>query len=146
MSTIQTSSYTDPTKLGLNNGAQKTTTDGSSSSGTLDKDGFLKLFVAQLQHQDPSSPMDTTQSMEQMASFSMVEQITNMASQNTQIANTLATSSAVGLIGRTVTYTDSSGTAQTGKVDSVATSKNGVASLTVAGKAGVDPASISTVA
>ena len=118
MSTIQTSSYTDPTKLGLNNGAQKsTTTGGSSSSGTLDKDGFLKLFVAQLQHQDPSSPMDTTQSMEQMASFSMVEQITNMASQNTQIAKTLATSSAVGLIGRTVTYLDSSGQAQTGKVE-----------------------------
>jgi flagellar basal-body rod modification protein FlgD len=142
MSTIQTSTYTDPTKLGLNG---DTGTKGASS-GTLDKDGFLKLFVAQLQHQDPSSPMDTTQSMEQMASFSMVEQITNMASQNTQIAKTLATSSAVGLIGRTVTYLDSSGQTQTGKVESVATSKDGLSSLTVAGKAGVDPASISTVA
>jgi flagellar basal-body rod modification protein FlgD len=145
MSTVQTSSYTDPTKLGLNNGAQQTTTK-DNNAGTLDKDGFLKLFVAQLQHQDPSSPMDTTQSMEQMASFSMVEQITNMASQNTEIANRLATSNAVSLIGRTVTYTDSSGTAQTGKVESVATSKDGVSSLTVAGTPGVDPASISTVA
>ena len=145
MSTIQTSSYTDPTKLGLNNGAQQTTTK-ANSAGTLDKDGFLKLFVAQLQHQDPSSPMDTTQSMEQMASFSMVEQITNMATQNTQIANQLATSNAVGLIGHTVTYTDSSGAAQTGKVESVATSKDGVSSLTVAGQTGVDPASISNVA
>jgi len=145
MSTIQTSSYTDPTKLGLNNEAGKTTAK-SNTAGTLDKDGFLKLFVAQLQHQDPSSPMDTTQSMEQMASFSMVEQITNMATQNTQIANRLATANAVGLIGRTVTYTDTSGKAQTGKVESVATSKDGVSSLTVAGTPGVDPASISTVA
>lgn len=144
MSTIQTSSYTDPTKLGLNDKLKESTKD--NSSGTLDKDGFLKLFVAQLQHQDPSSPMDTTQSMEQMASFSMVEQITNMATQNTQIANKLATANAVGLIGRTVTYTDSSGAAQTGKVESVATSKDGVSSLTVAGTPGVDPASISTVA
>jgi flagellar basal-body rod modification protein FlgD len=144
MSTVQTSTYTDPTKLGLNDKLKESTT--GNSSGTLDKDGFLKLFVAQLQHQDPSSPMDTTQSMEQMASFSMVEQITNMASQNTEIANRLATSNAVGLIGRTVTYTDSSGAAQTGKVESVATSKDGVSSLTVAGQTGVDPASISTVA
>jgi flagellar basal-body rod modification protein FlgD len=144
MSTIQTTNYTDPTKLGLNDKLK----DGTKANdkGTLDKDGFLKLFVAQLQHQDPSSPMDTTQSMEQMASFSMVEQITNMAAQNTQIANKLATANAVGLIGRTVTYTDSSGKAQTGKVDSVATSKDGVSSLTVAGTPGVDPASISTVA
>jgi flagellar basal-body rod modification protein FlgD len=144
MSTVQTSTYTDPTKLGLNDKLKESTKD--NSSGTLDKDGFLKLFVAQLQHQDPSSPMDTTQSMEQMASFSMVEQITNMAAQNTQIANKLATANAVGLIGRTVTYTDSSGKAQTGKVESVATSKDGVSSLTVAGTPGVDPASISTVA
>jgi flagellar basal-body rod modification protein FlgD len=144
MSTVQTSAYTDPTKLGLNDKLKESTT--GNSSGTLDKDGFLKLFVAQLQHQDPSSPMDTTQSMEQMASFSMVEQITNMASQNTQIANRLATANAVGLIGRTVTYTDTSGKAQTGKVESVATSKDGVSSLTVAGTPGVDPASISTVA
>jgi flagellar basal-body rod modification protein FlgD len=144
MSTVQTTTYTDPTKLGLNDKLKESTK--GNSSGTLDKDGFLKLFVAQLQHQDPSSPMDTTQSMEQMASFSMVEQITNMASQNTQIAKTLATSNAVGLIGRTVTYLDASGKAQTGKVESVATSKDGVSSLTVAGTPGVDPASISTVA
>jgi flagellar basal-body rod modification protein FlgD len=144
MSTVQTTNYTDPTKLGINDKLKPATKD--NNMGTLDKDGFLKLFVAQLQHQDPSSPMDTTQSMEQMASFSMVEQITNMATQNTQIANQLATSNAVGLIGRTVSYTDSSGTAQTGKVESVATSKDGVSSLTVAGKTGVDPASISTVA
>jgi flagellar basal-body rod modification protein FlgD len=144
MSTIQTSTYADPTKLGINDKLKESTK--GNSSGTLDKDGFLKLFVAQLQHQDPSSPMDTTQSMEQMASFSMVEQITNMASQNTAIAKQLATSNAVGLIGRTVTYLDAAGQAQTGKVESVATSKDGVSSLTVAGTPGVDPASISTVA
>src|ERR671912_702627 len=73
---------------------------------TIDKDGFLKLFVAQLQHQDPTAPMDTADSMQQMSSFSMVEQITNMAAQNTKIADSLSASNAVGLIGRTVTYVD----------------------------------------
>src|SRR3954471_7459156 len=87
----------------------------SNKSASLDKDGFLKLFMAQLQHQDPSSPMDTNESMQQMATFSMVEQLTNMASQNTQIAQTMNTSSAVGLIGRTVTYLDANKVPQTGK-------------------------------
>jgi flagellar basal-body rod modification protein FlgD len=117
----------------------------ANKDATLDKDGFLKLFIAQLQHQDPSSPMDAGESMAQMAQFSMVEQITNMASTNTKIAASLNTSSAVGLIGRTVTYIGADGAAQTGKVERVATSTDGKASLTIAGKAGIDPSSISEV-
>jgi flagellar basal-body rod modification protein FlgD len=117
----------------------------TKASSTLDKDGFLKLFVAQMQHQDPSSPQDPNQSTEQMTQFSMLEQITNMASANSKIATSLQTSSAVGLIGRTVTYIGADGVTQTGKVERVATSKDGQASLTIAGKAGIDPTSISEV-
>src|SRR3954451_7092851 len=95
----------------------------TNPNATLDKDGFLKLFIAQLQHQDPSSPMDTNDSMAQMSSFSMVEQITNMASSNTKIANSLNTSSAVSLIGKTVTYVGADKVSQTGTVERVATSK-----------------------
>jgi flagellar basal-body rod modification protein FlgD len=118
----------------------------TNPNATLDKDGFLKLFIAQLQHQDPSSPMDTNDSMAQMSSFSMVEQITNMASTNTKIANSLNTSSAVSLIGKTVTYTGLDDTQATGKVERVATSKDGVSSLTVGGVVGIDPQSITEVA
>src|SRR4051812_20296153 len=85
-----------------------TTLSGTSSvsnpNATLDKDGFLKLFIAQLSHQDPSKPMDSGESMAQMAQFTMTEQMTNMATSNTKIASALNTSSAVGLIGRTVSY------------------------------------------
>jgi flagellar basal-body rod modification protein FlgD len=118
----------------------------TNPKATLDKDGFLKMFIAQLQHQDPSSPMDTNDSMAQMSSFSMVEQITNMASTNAKIANSLNTSSAVSLIGKTVSYIDADKAVQTGKVERVATSKDGVSTLTVAGIAGVDPQSITEVA
>ena len=117
----------------------------TNKDATLDKDGFLKLFVAQLQHQDPSAPMDSGESMAQMAQFTMTEQMTNMASSNAKIATALNTSSAVGLIGRTVSYIDADGAMQTGKVERVATSKDGQASLTIAGKAGIDPSSISEV-
>src|SRR4029078_5790530 len=88
-------------------GPQPGSTSASNPSAALDKDGFLKLFVAQLQHQDPSSPMDNNGSRQQMSSFSMVEQITNMASTNTKIAASLTTSFAVGLSGRPGTYIDS---------------------------------------
>ena len=67
----------------------------------MGKDQFLKLFVAQLQHQDPMNPMQDSDFMGQMASFSTLEQITNLAS-----ASSLHASQTVGLIGRTVTYTD----------------------------------------
>ena len=127
-------------------GAQSGTTAASNPNAALDKDGFLKLFIAQLQHQDPSKPMDSNESIQQMSSFSMVEQITNMASTNKTIANSLNTSSAVGLIGRTVTYIDANKQFQTGKVERVATSKDGVASITVNGLAGIDPSTITEVA
>jgi flagellar basal-body rod modification protein FlgD len=127
-------------------GPQSGSTTASNPKAALDKDGFLKLFVAQLQHQDPSSPMDTNDSMQQMSSFSMVEQITNMASTNKKIAASLNSSSAVGLIGRNVTYIDASDQLHTGKVEKVATSKDGVSTITVAGQAGIDPSTITEVA
>jgi flagellar basal-body rod modification protein FlgD len=109
------------------------------TSSTLDKDGFLKMLVAQLSHQDPTAPMDAADSMQQMSSFTMVEQITNLASQNEK-------SAAVGLIGRTVTYKDDDEVEHTGTVEKVATGKDGKATLTIAGEPGVDPASITQVA
>jgi flagellar basal-body rod modification protein FlgD len=121
-------------------------TTATNPNGTLDKDGFLKLFVAQLTHQDPTSPMDTNDSINQMASFSMVEQTTNMAASNTKIAQQLATSSAVGLIGRTVTYIAADDTLKTGKVERVATSPDGATTITVDGVGGIDPKTITEVA
>ena len=113
---------------------------------TIDKDGFLKLFVAQMQNQDPTASQDPGESMQQMTQFSMLEQMTNMAAENTKIAQSLTTSNAVGLIGRTVTYIDADKVEQTGKVDSVTTGRDGKSSLTVAGKTGIDPTSITQVA
>jgi flagellar basal-body rod modification protein FlgD len=125
-------------------GSSSSSTSRSASS-SLGKDDFLKLFVAQLQHQDPMNPMQDSDMMGQMASFSTLEQITNMATENTTIAQNLTSSNAVGLIGRTVTYVDEAGESHTGAVEKVAT-KDGAPSLTVAGVDGVDPSSISTVA
>ena len=45
-----------------------------------DKDTFIKLFVAQMKNQDPMEPMKNEQYMTQMAQFTSVEQMSNMAS------------------------------------------------------------------
>ncbi|GAB6109231.1 flagellar hook assembly protein FlgD [Fusibacter bizertensis] len=45
----------------------------------LDKDAFLKLMMVQLQNQDPLNPTDNTEYMNQMAQFSSVEQLSNIA-------------------------------------------------------------------
>jgi flagellar basal-body rod modification protein FlgD len=117
----------------------------SSSNGELGKDDFLKLFVAQLSHQDPMNPMNDQDMMGQMASFSQLEQMTNMAAANQSIATNLSSSSAVGLIGRTVTYLDSDKISHTGTVEKV-TVTDGKPSLTVAGTDGIDPSTITQVA
>jgi flagellar basal-body rod modification protein FlgD len=146
MTVNATTASTTPPVLETTATGKSGTSAATNPNASLDKDGFLKLFIAQLQHQDPSSPMDTNESMQQMSTFSMVEQITNMASSNTKMLQSLNTSNAVSLIGRTVTYLDTTDVPQTGKVESVATSKDGVSTITVAGRAGVDPKSITQVA
>jgi flagellar basal-body rod modification protein FlgD len=147
MPTIPSTAATTATTSTSHTAATKGTSDGavSNPNATLDKDGFLKLFVAQLTHQDPTSPMDTNDSINQMASFSSVEQMANLASTNSKIAASLNTSSAVGLIGRTVSYVDANNQLQTGKVERVATSSDGKSTLTVAGKPGIDPSTIAEV-
>jgi len=49
-------------------------------SQELDKDAFLKLMMKQLEYQDPLEPMDNSQYIAQMAQFSSVEQLSNIAS------------------------------------------------------------------
>jgi flagellar basal-body rod modification protein FlgD len=118
-----------------------TTTDmlpKNATNGDLGKDDFLKLFVAQLQHQDPMSPMENAEFIGQMASFSSLEQISNLAAANEK-------TNAIGLIGRTVTYTDAAKQTHTGKVEKVTTA-DGKPSLTVAGIDRIDPATITQVA
>lgn len=120
-------------------------TEQSSGNGGLGKDDFLRLFVAQLQHQDPMNPMSDMDFMGQMASFSTLEQVSNLAAENARVADSLASSNAIGLIGRTVTWTDENDESHTGVVEKVTTA-GGSPSLTVAGVDGVTLSNISQVA
>ncbi|QZN86143.1 flagellar hook assembly protein FlgD [Cellulomonas sp. C5510] len=91
----------------------------STPSKTLDKDTFLKLLVAQLSNQDPSSPMDTSDMMAQTTQLSMMESLSEIqASAREQFALQMRMASA-DLVGKQVTWTDADGATQTGVVGSV---------------------------
>jgi len=113
------------------------------AGGTLGKDDFLKLFVTQLQHQDPMNPSDNSQFMAQMAQFSTLEQITNLSNATTQMVFANQVSQSVGLIGRTVTYDNADGTSGTG-VASAVNIANGTILVTIGDKQ-VEPGSIRSV-
>lgn len=56
--------------------AASSTTASATAKNTLDKDGFLKLLVAQLQNQDPTGAgQDPNQMVQQLTSFSSLEQM-----------------------------------------------------------------------
>src|SRR3954447_15714158 len=84
-------------------------TASSGSTGTLSAsfDSFLKLLTAQLQHQDPLSPMDAPQFTSQLVQFSTVEQAVQTNSQLGQLTKLMQASSltsALGLVGMKVEY------------------------------------------
>lgn len=53
-------------------------TKKTSSSSSLDKEAFLQLLVAQMQYQDPLEPMDNTEYVSQLATFSELEAMNNL--------------------------------------------------------------------
>ena len=59
----------------------------SSSSDLASEQTFLKLFVAQLQNQDPLNPnqQDPTQMVSELAQFSQLEQLVNIGAQTGSI-------------------------------------------------------------
>ncbi len=71
----------------------------------MDKNDFLKLLLAQLNHQDPLNPMTDTDMTSQLAEYSSLEQLTNLnTSMDTLVQQTSKDDmfTAVSFIGKTV--------------------------------------------
>ena len=85
----------------------------------LGKDVFLQLLVAQMRYQDPSNPVDSSQMMAQTATFTQVEKLEEIATQNAAMLVLQEASTAGAMVGRTATYTDTDGAAVTGRISAV---------------------------
>ena len=112
---------------------QATTTVTRKDQGSQ-KDMFLKLLVAQMKYQDPSNPASSSELMAQNATFTQVEKLEEIASQNASLLALQRSSSAGALVGRTVSYTDEAGETKTGLVTAVRLGMdNGEATAVVGG-------------
>jgi flagellar basal-body rod modification protein FlgD len=75
----------------------------------MGKNEFLKLLVAQLQHQDPMNPMQGDQMASQLAQFSSLEQLqqinsslTGQQTASNSLLGAVQANAAIGTIGHTV--------------------------------------------
>ncbi|WP_333838948.1 flagellar hook assembly protein FlgD [Novosphingobium sp.] len=71
--------------------ASAPSTTKASGWGSLGADDFLKMLTAQLKNQDPTSPVDNTQMVAQLAQFSTLSNSTQMSGTLTAIAAKLDT-------------------------------------------------------
>lgn len=85
------------------NQQQTSRTSGSS----LGKDEFLKILMAQLKNQDPMNPMKDREFIQQMTSFSSLEQMMNMSSAIDNMVQSQSVAPVVkysAMIGKEVAY------------------------------------------
>ena len=85
-------------------------TGASLPGGEMGKNQFLKLLIAQLQHQDPMNPMQGDQMAAQLAQFSSLEQLqqinttlTNQSSSFGSVLGAIQAGAAINAIGHTIT-------------------------------------------
>jgi flagellar basal-body rod modification protein FlgD len=77
-------------RVSSSNGAQTSSgTDSAAKAGTVDKNMFLQLLVAQLKNQDPLNPTDGTQFLGELAQFQQLEQSANTGEDVTAIRQDL---------------------------------------------------------
>ena len=96
-------------------GTTSTTTTSSATNSTaskaaekasIDYDSFLKLLIAQMKNQDPTDPMDASEQIAQLATFSQVEQSIQMNSNLETLITGNALTNASSYIGKTITSAD----------------------------------------
>ena len=122
--------YLEETKYGTNKTDETTGTKkpqnwnmvvDEDGTNALDMDGFLKIMVAQLTSQDFMNPVDDTQYVTQLAQFTTMQQMQEMA-------NYTKTSYVMSLVGKSVTAAKitNSGALQkeTGPVEKISLTNN----------------------
>ena len=111
-----------------------TTLSGSASAAlqapSLSLQDFLQVLLTQLQYQDPLKPMDNDQFLAQMAQFSTLALQQEQNSKTDSLLTIESASQVVGLLGRSVQVTTSTG-GEIGTVSAVTFQSDGTPALSV---------------
>lgn len=114
---------------GVNSQTQTQTNSQSAQAASalnVDYNTFLKLLIAQMKNQDPTDPMDATQQVSQLATFSQVEQTIQVNKNLESLIASSALSQAGSVIGRTLTSADG---AVSGTVEQVRVNSDGITAV-----------------
>ncbi|WP_223478934.1 flagellar hook assembly protein FlgD [Oricola indica] len=98
----------------------------STAKSQVDYESFLKLLVAELKHQDPTEPMDSTEYVAQLATFSNVEQGIQTNNKLDDLIQMSYLQQAGSIIGRTLTTPDGE---VTGEIKEVRVFDDGIAAV-----------------
>jgi len=99
--------------------AARTGTSNNSLLNDVNLDDFLKLLIAELQNQDPMSPMDNNQILQQVSQIREIESNSRLTEtlESVQLGQAMATASS--LIGQYITALTADGEKVSGQVDRV---------------------------
>lgn len=87
-------------------GATGATQTAAGKAQTVDYQSFLRLLVAQMKNQDPTAPMESTDYVAQLATFSQVEQSVQINAKLDGILQASTFAQAGDLIGREIESSD----------------------------------------
>ena len=91
-------------KYGVSATSSSSTSESSSSSNSAIEDTFMELLLAELQHQNPMEPMDSSEMVSQMAQMNTVQQLQSMAESMKTLDKSNQFLTASSLIGKQVAY------------------------------------------
>jgi len=103
----------------------------TGAKANVDYNSFLKLLVAELKNQDPTKPMDSTEYIAQLATFSNVEQGIQTNSKLDDLISMGHLQQAGSIIGRTLTTPDKS---VTGTINEVRVFDDGIVAVLDSGE------------
>jgi flagellar basal-body rod modification protein FlgD len=115
-----------PAVNGTNSSTTGTGSTAQAAGPNIDYQSFLKLLIAEMKNQDPTKPMDSTEYVAQLATFSQVAQTVQTNSKLDQLLQTSALAQAGNIIGHSITSADGN---ITGTVSSVRLTSDGLIAI-----------------
>jgi flagellar basal-body rod modification protein FlgD len=130
---------TIPPVTGAYNPTDPSATKKTEQTDMFSSDGFLTLLASQIKNQNPLEPMKDTEFIAQMAQFSQLEQITNLAKDTAAMNVSSRLAQGASLVGRTVSYLpEGQMTPISGTVSSVSMGADGRSMSLMVGGVSVD--------
>lgn len=106
----------------------------TNSLANLGQEQYMKLFLAQLQNQNPLEPLSDRDMLTQLTQFSSLQGITQLNANFADLLQLQQLTQGSALIGRTVTFARSGSDALASGVVSAVTAEGGAVSLRIGGQ------------